>query len=145
MSDLDRNWVQIWKNTLIMIAHWRAQRGKTDLPQTPIIVPLIVAGLFLGSIWSNKNFREVWKKAILAATISGVLNIGYVLALSLVNGQRDNLPPTGTALPTNPTTAGGPTFIVACGLTGFLAVIIVYLSTAAMIRYRRGRTIEPEQ
>jgi len=101
------------------------------LPQVPILIPLIVAGAFLGSVWSTKDLPAVWKKAVLAATVSGLLNVAYAWLLGAVNivaAANNNL-----------------AFMASCGLVAFLVVVTVYLSALGMMRYRRGKTLEPEE
>lgn len=101
------------------------------MPQVPILIPLIVAGAFLGSVWSNKDLMAVWKKAILAAAVSGILNAGYAWslgALKMITSTNNNL-----------------VFLTSCGVVAFLVVFAVYLSALGMMRYRRGKTLEPEE
>jgi hypothetical protein len=122
------------------------------LTQIPIIIPLIVAGVFLGSAWPNKSLTGSWKKAILAGTLSGLLNTGYVFALGLLGRSGNGLTasqqqalPTNVNLPSSSSTAGGLSSILACALTGFLVVMIVYVSAIARVRYRRGEMLESEE
>ena len=101
------------------------------MPQVPILIPLIVAGAFLGSVWSSKDLMAVWKKAILAASVSGILNAVYAWslgALKIVALTNNNL-----------------VFLASCGVVSFLVVVAVYLSALGMMRYRRGRALEPEE
>ena len=109
------------------------QEKEKSLPETPIVIPLLIAGAFLGGMWSNKELRAVWKKAIIASALSGVINTayGWILGAMKSNG--------GVTLNNTLVSAG------ASGLTGFLIVLIVYLSALGMVRYRRGRTLEPEE
>jgi len=100
----------------------------------PILIPLIVAGAFLGSVWSTKNLTAVWKKAALAAAVSGILNVGYVWVLGLLK-----IP--GQIQQTNNSLVS----MASCGVVAFLVVIAVYLSALGMMRYRRGKTLEPEE
>lgn len=121
-----------------------------NLSQVPILVPLVVAGAFLGSVWSVKSPGAVWKKAVLAATVSGLLNVGYVFVLGLIM-PGNNLPSGLTQsripsvnLPTD-SAFGGLAFMAVSGLTGFLVVVTIYLSVIGILRYRRGKTLEPEE
>lgn len=152
-SNLGRSWAQIWENALIAIELLRrsTKRKASDLTQIPIIIPLIVAGAFLGSTWRNKSLMGSWKKAILAGTVSGLLNAGYFFALGLLGRSGNGLTPSQQALPTSvslpssSSTAGGLSSILACALTGFLVVMVVYVSAIAGVRYRRGETLESEE
>jgi hypothetical protein len=103
------------------------------LSQTPIIIPLIVAGMLLGSLWQNKTLTGVWKKTLLFAAIAGLLNsvnaflVGYlrISGADSSNGQVAN--------------------IVSSGLAGFLIVLAVFVSAAGVIRHRRGEELEQQQ
>jgi len=73
----------------------------------------------------------VWKKAILAAAVSGILNAVYAWslgALKMVALANNNV-----------------AFLASCGVVAFLVVVAVYLSALGMMRYRRGKTLEPEE
>lgn len=109
----------------------------------PIIVPLVVAGAFLGSVWSSKDLTAHWKKALLAATVSGLLNSGYVWLIGLLKAPvalGGALGPGASAPAQNDLV-----FISTCGIAAFLIVVTVYVSAIVMIRYRRGKEIEPEE
>jgi len=113
------------------------------LPQVPILIPLIVAGAFLGSVWSGKDLAAVWKKAVLAAIVSGIANAAYAWLLGFLKISTTELLPnvTGATTPTN----NNLVFMASCGVTAFLIVATVYLSALGMMRYRRGKTLEPEE
>jgi len=112
------------------------------LPQVPILIPLIVAGAFLGSVWSGKDLSAVWKKAVLAAVVSGILNAGYVWSLaSLKISTAEVLPSVGQVSQTSNNLG----FIASSSITAFLIVLTIYTSALGMMRYRRGKTLEPEQ
>lgn len=110
------------------------RRKKDGLPEIPIIIPLVVAGSFLGSAWAGQDLLAVWKKAILASAVSGLLNAGYAGVLGFLKL------PVGNSSGNNSVSS-----IALCGLTGFVIVIVVYLSAMVMLRYRRGKTIESEE
>jgi hypothetical protein len=101
------------------------------LAQIPILVPLIVAGAFLGGVWQAKDLAAVWKKAVLAAALSGVLNAGYGWLL----GAMKIISATGNSL----------AFLASCGFVAFVVVVAVYLPALGVARYRRGKSIEPEE
>ena len=103
------------------------------MPEIPIFIPLIVAGFFLGSAWTNKDLWAAWKRAILASAISGLLNAGYVWVLTILK------------MPVGNSTNSGVSLLVISGLGAFLIVLAIYLSAVAMIRYRRGKAIESEE
>jgi len=112
------------------------------LPQVPILIPLIVAGAFLGSVWSGKDLAAVWKKAVLAAIVSGIVNAAYAWFLGPLKTLTGLLPNvSGQVSPTS----NNLVFIASCGIVAFLIVVTVYLSALGMMRYRRGKTLEPEE
>jgi len=113
------------------------------LPQVPIIIPLIVAGAFMGSVWSGKDLSAVWKKAVLAAAASGILNVVYAWLLGLLKITNTELPPSISGQAQS--TSNNLVFMASCGLAAFLIVVTIYLSALGMMRYRRGKTLEPEQ
>jgi hypothetical protein len=104
------------------------------LPQVPLIIPLVVAGVFMGGVWYRKNSDGLWKKALLASAASGVLNSGYALLLGY-------LKISGTNTSSNTDSA----FLITSGLSGFLIVIMVFLSAIVTIKYKRGKELEPEE
>jgi hypothetical protein len=55
------------------------KRLNHDCLRPPIEIPLIVAGVFLGRVWSSKNPKEIVRKTIPAGILSTLLNIGYVM------------------------------------------------------------------
>lgn len=122
------------------------------MPEVPIIIPLIVAGAFLGSVWKSKELMTVRKKAVLASAISGVLNAVYALLLGFlgISGSTSRASITGT-IPTasvsaNMATANGSiVFAVTSGLTGFFVVLAVFFSAVGMIWYLKRKEIEPTE
>jgi hypothetical protein len=112
---------------------WLRNKKVSNLPQIPIVIPLVIVGCFLGSAWSSKDLVVVWKKALLAGALSGLLNLGclWVLGILVVPGGS---PPANNDL----------ALLVSSGLAGFLIVLTVYLSAVGMIRYRRGKVLESE-
>ena len=104
-----------------------------ELSQVPIVIPLVIAGCFLGSAWSSKDLVASWKKALVAGVLSGFLNVGYLWVLGILGVS-------GASSSTNNSLAS----LATCGLAGFLIVLTVYLSAVGMIRYRRGKVLESE-
>jgi len=118
-------------------------RKAKQLPQVPILIPLIIAGALLGSVWSSKDLVAVWKKTVLAATVSGILNAGYAWLLGFLKISTTGLIANVTGA--IPSTNNNLVFMASCGVAAFLIVVIVYLSALGMMRYRRGKTLEPEE
>jgi len=104
------------------------------LSQVPIIIPLVVAGISIGGMWQKKNLAGVWKRALLAAAVSGILNSGYALILGYLK-----IPGTNASSNTNSLS------LVTSGLSGFLIVITIFLSAVGTVKYKRGKELEPEE
>ena len=103
-----------------------------SLPQFPIIVPLIVTGVLLGSLWQNKTLIGVWKKVFLFAAVAGALNsVNAFLVSSLRTSGADSNNPVAS--------------MIASGLVGFLVVFTVFVVVAGMVKYRRGEELEKQQ
>ncbi len=102
------------------------------MSQVPVIIPLVVSGAFLGSVWPNKELKAVRKKAVIAATVSGVLNAVHGLLLGLFRSAGSSQ------------TNNHVGFVVASGLTGFLVVLTVYFSALGMIWYLRRKQVESD-
>jgi len=104
------------------------------MPQIPLIIPLIVAGAFLGTIWSRKDPGKAWKKAFLAASLAGLLNAAYTWLVAFLKISSANL--AGNA---------GLVFTATSGLLGLFVVLVVFLSAAGVVRYRGGKELESEE
>jgi hypothetical protein len=112
-----------------------AKRRKTQpLPQTPIIIPVIVAGVLLGSVWQNKTLTGVCRKTVLFAAIAGLVNSGYAFLVGYLRTA-------GADSSANSQTAA----IATSGLVGFLIVLVVFVSAAGVIKHRRGEELEQQQ
>jgi hypothetical protein len=88
----------------------------------------------MGGVWYRKSLDGVWKKALLASAASGVLNSGYALLLGYLK-----IPGINTSSNTD------SAFLITSGLSGFLIVIMVFLSAIVTIKYKRGKELEPEE
>ena len=117
------------------------------MPQIPIIVPLIVVGLVVGSTIRSKSPRISKKKLMSASLAAGVLNsIHAYLPYLLVPAQI----PTGlTGIPTTAPTAlqgfastSEVSFLVASFLAAFLMVLLVLGVAMAYARVGRGEELE---
>jgi uncharacterized membrane protein len=121
------------------------------MPQIPIIVPLIVVGLVVGSILKSKSSRISKKKFASASVVAGLLNSIHAYLLY-------SLAPTQTATRVTGVPTGGPpveglastslgAFLVASFLAAFLIVLLVLGIAMAYVRIRRGEELEevPEQ
>ena len=112
------------------------------MPQPSVIIPIIITGLFIGSIIASgdKKISKNTKKRLLRfSLISGLLNAGYGYALYLM------FPPTISFRGvTRPTGGGGSEleFVVASFLTGFLIVLATVGIALLYTRYKTRSTSE---
>src|SRR5208337_3739909 len=117
------------------------------MPTTPIIIPMIVAGVTLGSLLVSQTRKISKKKLLIASLVSGLLNTGYAFLIYLLAP-----PPTfsrGTF--TGGTFTGSGTFRAAAGtssetsfITGFLIVLAIVLFALAYVRFKGGKSEEEE-
>ena len=114
------------------------------MPQIPIIVPLIVVGLVVGSILKSKSPMISKKKFASASVVAGLLNSIYAYLLYLLTTAQTATGFTRTAS-LAPTSEGA--FVVASFLAAFLIVLLVLGVAMAYVRTRRGEELEefPEQ
>jgi len=114
------------------------------MPQIPIIAPLIVVGLVVGSILKSKSSRISKKKFASTSVVAGLLNSIHAYLLYL-------LTPAQTATGFTRTASLAPTseeaFVVASFLAAFLIVLLVLGIAMAYVRIRREEELEefPEQ
>jgi hypothetical protein len=135
------------------------------MPTTPIIIPIIVAGITLGSLLVSKTQKISKKKLATASLLGGLLNTAYAFLIYTL------FPPTtftrngaftgggafgGGGTFTGTFTGGGSfraaatggsetTFVVSAFVTGFLIVLAIVVVALAYARYRgRGSDEETE-
>ena len=114
------------------------------MSQIPIIAPLIVVGLVVGSILKSKSSRISKKKFASTSVVAGLLNSIHAYLLYL-------LTPAQTATGFTRTASLAPTseeaFVVASFLAAFLIVLLVLGIAMAYVRIRREEELEefPEQ
>ena len=121
------------------------------MPQIPIIVPLIVVGLVVGSILKSKSPRISKRKLASACLVAGLLNSVYAYLLYSLVPTQTTIRTTG--LPTGAPPVGGfgstslEAFLVASFLAAILIVLLVLGVAMAYVRMRRGEELEeiPEQ
>jgi hypothetical protein len=116
------------------------------MPQIPIIVPLIVVGLVVGSILKSKSPKISRKRLASASLVAGLLNSIHAYLLYL-------LTPTGTAASFGGARTGAPSigglastsegaFVASSFLAAFLIVLLVIGIAMAYVRIRRGEELE---
>jgi formate hydrogenlyase subunit 3/multisubunit Na+/H+ antiporter MnhD subunit len=107
------------------------------MPEIPIIIPLIAAGLAVGSVIKSKSPRISKKKLASASLVAGFLNAvhAYLVYTFTPRGTlaRGTIPPPSTPVP----------FVAASFLAGFLIVSAILGIAAVYAWIRRGG--EPEE
>jgi formate hydrogenlyase subunit 3/multisubunit Na+/H+ antiporter MnhD subunit len=110
------------------------------MPQVPIILPVIITGIVLGSIIKNQKSRIAKKKLALAAVVSGLLNSAYAYADYLLTPQQATF--RGFTVPRTAGSEYG--FVIASFLAGFLIVVGVIGVGLLYARLRKTETTEEE-
>jgi glucose uptake protein GlcU len=107
------------------------------MPQIPIIIPVIIAGITVGSVIKSQSPRISRRKLMSASLVAGLLNAINAYAV-------DYLTPRQTFAATNFTVpqTSWVVFVVASFIGGFLIVLAVL--GIAMIYARRGKGAEEE-
>jgi len=107
------------------------------MPEIPIIIPVIVAGLAVGSVIKSKTPRISKKKFASASLVAGSLNAVYAYLVYMFT-PRATFP---TGILTSTSTSELP-FLVASFLTGFLIVFAILGIAIVYARIRRGGELE---
>jgi len=118
------------------------------MPQIPIIVPLIVLGLVVGSTIKSKSPRISKKKLASAALAAGLLNsihayLLYLLAPAQIPTRVTGIPTTTTGLTALEGFASTSevSFVVASFLAAFLMVLLVLGVAMGYARVGRGEEL----
>jgi hypothetical protein len=120
------------------------------MPQIPIIVPLIVVGLVVGSMLKSKSPKISRKRLASASLVAGLLNSIHAYLLYLLTPTRTAASATGAPTGGPPlqglaSTSGG-TFVASSFLAAFLIVLLVIGIAMAYARVRRGEElVEPPE
>lgn len=105
------------------------------MPQIPIIIPLVVAGVAVGSVIKSKSPTISKRKLLSASLVAGFLNAIYAYAVYSFSPEQTFTFSRGT-FPAAPTS--WIPFVVASLLAGFLIVLAVLGIAMAYARIRRG-------
>jgi FtsH-binding integral membrane protein len=115
------------------------------MPQIPIIVPLIVVGLVVGSILKSKSPKVSRKRLASASLVAGLLNSihAYLLYLLTPTGTAASFRGAATgALPTGGLASTSEVaFVAASFLSAFLMVLLVFGIAMAYVRIRRSEEL----
>jgi len=107
------------------------------MPEIPIIIPVIVAGLAVGSVIKSKSPRISKKKFASASLVAGSLNAVYAYLVYMFTPRVT----FATVSLTSTSTSELP-FLVASFLTGFLIVFAILGIAVVYARIRRGGELE---
>ncbi len=115
------------------------------MPQIPIIVPLIVVGLVVGSMLKSKSPKVSRKRLASASLVAGLLNSIHAYLLYLLTPTRTAVSDTGVPTGGSPlqglasTSVGA--FVASSFLAAFLIVLLVIGIALAYVRIRRGEEL----
>lgn len=108
------------------------------MPQVPIIIPVIVAGLFVGTVLRSKNLRISKRKLMTAGLLAALLNGAHSYVVYLFTPTPTYARATLTNIPaTSPLE-----FVAASFLAGFLLVIAVPGIAIVYCRIRKKEELE---
>jgi cytochrome bd-type quinol oxidase subunit 2 len=110
------------------------------MPQVPIIVPVVITGIVLGSMIRSQKSRISKKKLALSAVLSGLLNAAYAYAEYLLTPQQV----TFRGITVQRTAGSEYGFMIASFLAGFLVVIAVIGIGLLYARFRKTEMTEEE-
>ena len=116
------------------------------MPQIPIIAPLIVVGLVVGSIVKSKSARISKKKLASASLVAGLLNsihayLLYSLAPAPTAARVTGVPRTGSLPLEGLASTSEGAYVAASFLAAFLIVLLVLGIAMAYARTREGEEL----
>lgn len=107
------------------------------MPQLPIIIPVIVIGILVGSMLRSNKPKIPFRKVTVWALVSGVLNAAFAYAEYIMTPQ-----PTFTFRSTSIVAQTSDlAFTAGSFIAGFLVVLIVFGIAAAYLRLRGGESV----
>jgi cytochrome bd-type quinol oxidase subunit 2 len=127
------------------------------MPTAPIIIPVIVAGITLGSLLASESHKITKKKLLGTSLVSGLLNVANAYAIYLLfpppsfsrfsgggtfTGGGGGFTGGGTAFRS---AASSPiSFLVLSFITGFLIVLVIVEVALFYARRKSGQSEEEE-
>ena len=108
------------------------------MPSTPIILPIIITGIVVGSLMKSKTATFPKKRIAYASLVSGLLNAVHAYALYMMT-------PRSTFARAAVATAQQSQeliFAFSSFITGVLVVLAVVGVAMIFVRFRGGQTIE---
>jgi hypothetical protein len=115
------------------------------MPQIPIIAPLIVVGLVVGSMLKSKSLKISGRKLAFASLAAGVLNSVHAYFLYLLTPARTTVTAVGVTTGVPPMGGLASTTREAFVAGSFLGAVLVVLLVfgIAMVYARIRRSEEP--
>lgn len=115
------------------------------MPDIPTIVPLLVAGIMIGSILRTTKTHVSWRFIIVGSLLGGLGNVAYAALLYLFQGQE-----TRQAIPRTFPSQMMPTqslafFAALSFITGTIIILLVFVAARLTIRIRGRTSVEEEQ
>lgn len=107
------------------------------MPQIPILVPIIVAGVTVGSVFKSKSSRISRRKLLSASVVAGLLNAVYAYVVYSYSPQ-----PTSFRGVSSVAATSWIAFVAGSFLTGFLIVLAVLGIAMVYGRARKGEELE---
>ena len=130
------------------------------MPTAPIIIPVIVAGLTLGSLLVSESHKMTKKRILGISLLSGLLNVAnaYVIYLffpppsfnrfsgggTFVGGGGGFTGGGGTAFQFRSATSSPTSFLTLSFITGFLIVLVIVEIALFYARRKSGQSEEEE-
>jgi hypothetical protein len=116
------------------------------MPQIPIIAPLIVVGLVVGSTIKSASPRISKRKLASASLAAGLLNsihayLLYLLAPAQIPTRVTGIPTTGSTVLEGFASTSEVSFVVASFLAAFLMVLLALGVAKAYARIGRGEEL----
>ena len=112
------------------------------MPQFPIIVPVLVLGITVGSMLRGKSPTISKKKFAYATLGAGLLNVAYAYAFLLLFPYS---PPTFARANFAVSQISEPVFLSASFLVAVLMVVAVLGIAQVYVRLRKGESEEPPE
>ena len=110
------------------------------MPQIPVLIPVIVAGLAVGSVIKSKTPRISKKKLLSASLVAGLLNGVYAYVVYSFSPRQASFRGASSAF-SIPSTSWD-VFVATSVLSGFLVVLAVLGIAMVYARTRKGEEIE---
>jgi hypothetical protein len=115
------------------------------MPQVPIIIPVIVAGIAVGSVIKSKSPKISRRKLASASLAAGLLNAVHAYVVDMISPRQTFTRAASSAIPTqfSAITTSPVGLVVASFLAGFLIVVGVLGIAIVYVRIRKEE--EPEE